>query len=114
MFTSRDPRIFRIIIISIDFSTKANHCAPLGSETCVEIVRKYSAKNTENVTFYTGLPYGTNAAFGYTTLIDSMQELKNEVAKVSLGQTSASDEEFGMNRAETKSLQYLIDGKIVK
>ena len=91
---------------------KSSTIEQMGNDEIRKYVREKSAKNKEDISFYKGLPYGTDAAFGFTTLIDSMQELKNIVKKVCDGQHIAADEEYVCNMAETKSLQYLIDGKI--
>ena len=58
--------------------------------------------------FVDGLPYGFDTTFGYTTLIDPKQELK-KLADRSNAEVM-NQEDFGLNRAELKSIDLLIDG----
>ena len=58
--------------------------------------------------FVSGLPYGYDTAFGYTTLIDPKQELKELAAKS--GTKIMEKEDFVLNRAELKSIDLLIEG----
>ena len=91
--------------------SKSSTLKKMGTEKIRKYVRENSVKITD-IPFYKGLPYGTNAAFGFTTLIDSEKVLKNEVEKVCLGHNLAADEEYPCNMSEITSLQYLIKGKI--
>ena len=59
-------------------------------------------------TFVDGLPYGYDTAFGYTTLIDPKQKLKR-LAASSNTQIMEKDN-FGLNKAELKSIDLLIEG----
>ena len=58
--------------------------------------------------FVTGLPYGYDTAFGYTTLIDPKQELKKLAATSNAQEMKKQD--FGLNKAELKSIDLLIKG----
>ena len=58
--------------------------------------------------FVTGLPYGYDTAFGYTTLIDPKQELKKLAATSNSQEMEKQD--FGLNKAELKSIDLLISG----
>ena len=59
--------------------------------------------------FVKGLPYGADTAFGYTTVIDPTLHLR-KMARQSDKQR-ASSEDFGLNKAEGCTIDYLIKGK---
>ena len=61
--------------------------------------------------FVTGLPYGYDTAFGYTTLIDPKQELKQLAATSNAQEMEKQD--FGLNKAELKTIDLLIEGMYI-
>ena len=71
---------------------------------------RYNQKKSdkEMSSFVTGLPYGYDTAFGYTTLIDPKQELKKMAATSNAQEMEKYD--FGLNKAELKSIDLLIEG----
>ena len=71
---------------------------------------RYNQKKSdkEMSSFVTGLPYGYDTAFGYTTLIDPKQELKKLAATSNSQEMEKQD--FGLNKAELKSIDLLIEG----
>ena len=71
---------------------------------------RYNQKKSdkEMSSFVTGLPYGYDTAFGYTTLIDPKQELKKMAATSNAQEMEKHD--FGLNKAELKSIDLLIEG----
>ena len=71
---------------------------------------RYNQKKSdkEMSSFVTGLPYGYDTAFGYTTLIDPKQELKQLAATSNAQEMEKQD--FGLNKAELKTIDLLIEG----
>jgi len=71
--------------------------------------KNYDTLEGEFGTFVKGLPYGADTAFGYTTIIDPTLKLKGLVNS-SYNQLMKSSE-FGMNRAEESTIDYLLKGQ---
>ena len=77
----------------------------------VSINSNSNVNEIEMSDFVDGLPYGYDTAFGYTTLIDPKQKLK-ELAESSNAKDFKDTEDFGLNKAEQKSIDLLIEGML--
>ena len=93
--------------------TKGDTIGNSSSSKAIMLAHKSTRHNQkksdkEMSSFVTGLPYGYDTAFGYTTLIDPKQQLKKLAATSNSQEMEKQD--FGLNKAELKSIDLLIEG----
>ena len=72
--------------------------------------KDYDTLKGEFGEFVKGLPYGADTAFGYTTVVDPKLNLR-EMVYSSYNKLMKSSE-FGMNKAEESTIDYLLKGTI--
>ena len=96
--------------------TKHETIGKSSSDKAIRLAQKstryYQHKSDKEMSsFVTGLPYGYDTAFGYTTLIDPKLTMR-KMAKECYS-TTMDHQHFGMNQAEMNTIDCLIEGKII-